>query len=141
MIKVVRVYSDLSKTMLELVNVITSQLGVEETQAKGGAGLLFQLAQDQLKGDQFSQVAQFVPGIGDMISAAPKAGGMAGALGGLASAMGAPGAVGNIAALAGGFSKLGLNPAMVNQFVPIILSYVKGKGGDNATQLLAQVFK
>jgi hypothetical protein len=59
----------------------------KKPQAKGGAGLLFQLAQDQLQGDQFAQVAQYIPGIGDMMSAAPKAGGMAGALGGLASAM------------------------------------------------------
>lgn len=141
MINIVRVNNYSTLTMLELVNLLTSQLGVQEEQAKGGAGLLFQLAQNQLKGDQFAQVAQFVPGIGDMISAAPQAGGMAGALGGLASAMGAPGGIGNIAALAGGFSKLGLNPTMVNQFVPIVLSYVKGKGGDGAMQLLAQVLK
>ncbi len=128
--------------MLELVSALTSQLGVQEEQAKGGAGLLFQLAQDKLENNQFSQVAQFVPGIGEMMQAAPKGGGgMAGALGGLASAMGAPSSVGNLAALAGGFSKLGLNPGMAQQFIPIILSYVKGKGGDGAMQLLSQVLK
>ena len=131
--------------MLELINVLTSQLGVEEEQAKGGAGLLFQLAQDKLEGNQFDQVAQFVPGIAEMIQAAPQSGGgIAGALGGFASAMGASSSVGNIAniaALAGGFSKLGLSPDMIQKFLPIILSYVQGKGGEGAVQLLLQVLK
>lgn len=127
--------------MLELVQVLTSQLGVQEEQAKGGAGLLFELAKSKLADDQFSQISQYVPGMNEMLGAAPKAGGMASALGGLASAMGAPAGVGNLAALAGGFSKLGLNTGMLNQFIPIILSYVQSKGGAGASQLLAQVLK
>ncbi len=130
------------QNMLELVQVLTSQLGVQEEQAKGGAGLLFELAKSKLADDQFSQISQYVPGINEMLGAAPKAGGgMAGALGGLASAMGAPAGVGNLAAMAGGFSKLGLNAGMLNQFIPIVISYVQSKGGAGASQLLAQVLK
>lgn len=126
---------------MELVNILKSQLGVQEEQAKGGAGLLFQLAQEKLQDDQFSQISQYVPGMGELLGAAPQTGGMASALGGLASAMGAPASLGNLASLAGGFSKLGLNAGMINQFVPIILSYIQGKGGAGASQLLAQVLK
>ena len=126
---------------MELVDILTRQLGVQEQQAKGGAGLLFQLAQEKLQDEEFSQIAQYIPGIGELLGAAPQAGGMASALGGLASAMGAPASVGNLANLAGGFSKLGLNAGMVNQFVPIILSYIQGKGGIGASQLLEQVLK
>ena len=76
-----------------------------------------------------------------MLGAAPQAGGMASALGGLASAMGAPAGVGNLAALVGGFDKLGLNAGMLNQFIPIILSYVQSKGGAGVSELLKQVLK
>ena len=35
---------------MELIDQLTSNLGVNETQAKGGAGLLFKLAKDGLSG-------------------------------------------------------------------------------------------
>ncbi|KKD35700.1 DUF2780 domain-containing protein [Limnoraphis robusta] len=126
---------------MELVEILIGQLGVQEQQAKGGAGLLFQLAQEKLKNEQFSQIAQYVPGIGELLNAAPQGGGMMGALGDLASAMGAPASIGNLATLAAGFSKLGLNTSMINKFVPIILSYIQGKGGIGASQLLEQILK
>ena len=126
---------------MELVDILIRQLGVEEEQAKGGAGLLFQLAQEKLQDEQFAQIAEYVPGIGELLGSAPQAGGMIGALGGLASAMGVPASVGNLATLAGGFSQLGLNTGMINQFVPIILSYIQGKGGIGASQLLEQILK
>ncbi|NEQ68103.1 MAG: DUF2780 domain-containing protein, partial [Symploca sp. SIO2D2] len=41
---------------MELIQLLTQNLGVEDSQAMGGAGLLFQLAKDQLGEDDFSQV-------------------------------------------------------------------------------------
>ena len=77
---------------MELIQLLTQNLGVQEQQAKGGAGLLFQLAQQQLSDGDFGKVAQFVPGVGDLIKEAPGAGdedsgasGIASALGGLAA--------------------------------------------------------
>ena len=128
--------------MMELIQNLTSNLDVDENQAKGGAGLIFQLAKEQLGDGEFSQVASVVPGIGDLIGAAPHpGGGLAGAIGGLAGAMGGGGKVATLAALAGGFGQLGLNPTMVSQFVPIILSFVQNQGGDGVKDLLAQVLK
>ena len=131
---------------MELVQQLTQGLDINEDQAQGGAGLIFKMAQEKLGDGEFSQVANAVPGISSLIGAAPSGGGgMAGAIGGLAGMMGASGgAVGNVAnlaALAGGFSKLGLNPGMATKFAPIILSFVQNKGGDGVKDILASVLK
>ena len=93
---------------MELIELLTQNLGVEEKQAKGGAGLLFQLAKDQLEDGDFAQIANLVPGIDGLIGEAPEVGGVAGALGSLAGAFGGKAAsLGSLATLAGGFSQLG----------------------------------
>lgn len=127
--------------MEELIGQLVSKLGVQEGQAKGGAGLLFKLAKDKLGGD-FSKVAAAVPGVNDMMSAAPQAGGAAKLVGGLLGAMGgkAQGLAG-LASLAGGFSQLKLDSGMVTKFVPIILEFVKGKGGAEVVGLLSKVLQ
>jgi imidazolonepropionase-like amidohydrolase len=56
-----------------LVDLLVSQLGVTSEQATGGAGSIFNLAKQQLAPDEFSQIAQAVPGIDSMMSAAPTA--------------------------------------------------------------------
>ena len=119
---------------MELIQLLTENLGVEESQAQGGAGLLFQLAKDKLGDDDFATIANYVPGIENLLSSAPQAGGMMGALGGLASA-----GIGNLMSLAGGFSKLGLDSGMIAQFVPIILSFLQNQGGDEIKNLLENV--
>jgi hypothetical protein len=122
---------------MELVSMLTQTLGMNESQAKGGAGLLFGLAKEKLGGD-FGQVEAAVPGMGDLLSAAPAGGGLGSALGGLAQAVGGgTGQLGGLASLAGGFSKLGLDAGMVGKFLPVILSFVQSKGGDSVKNLLA----
>jgi hypothetical protein len=128
---------------MELLQQLTQQLGVNEDQARGGAGMIFKLAQDKLGGD-FKQVADVVPGMDSMLSAAPGAGGLSGGLGGalgaLSGALGG-GKLGALASLAGGFSKLGLDAGMVGKFLPVVLSFVKDKGGDGVMGLLQKVLK
>ena len=127
---------------MELIQQLTQNLGIKEDQAKGGAGLIFQLAQSKLGDGEFSQVASAIPGINELVGSAPQAGGgLAGAIGGLAGALGGGGNVANLAALAGGFTQLGLNPAMVSQFVPVILSFAQNQGGDQVKNILAGVLK
>ena len=128
---------------MELIQQLTQGLGVDESQAKGGAGLIFKMAKEQLGDGDFAQLASAVPVVSNLIGEAPTAGkGLAGAIGGLAGAMGGGGGqLANLAALAGGFSQLGLNPGMVNKFVPIILSFVQSEGGQQAKNILAGVLK
>jgi hypothetical protein len=125
--------------MNELIGTLVKQLGVQEKQAQGGAGLLLKLAQDKLGGD-FSKVAAAVPGAADLVQQAPESGGAASLLGGLASAIGG-GKAADLASLAGGFSQLKLDPSMVAKFVPVILEFVKSKGGQEALGLLTKVLK
>jgi hypothetical protein len=119
---------------MELIDQLTKNLGVNETQAKGGAGLLFKLAKEKLGGGDFAKVAAAVPGVDNLIGAAPSAG----VLGGLGKIFGG---AGGLASLAGGFSKLGLDSGMIGKFLPVILSFVQSKGGDAVKGLLEKALK
>ena len=127
---------------MELIELLTKNLGVREDQAKGGAGLLFNLAKEKLGESDFSQLAQHVPNINELIGAAPKSKGLGAVLGGLASSIGGDASkFGSIASLASGFSEIGLDDGMVGKFIPIILSFVQGKGGSEVKGLLEKVLK
>lgn len=131
---------------MELIQQLTQNLGIDENQAKGGAGLIFKMAQEKLGDGDFAQLASAVPAVTNLIGEAPAGGkGIAGAIGGLAGALGGGGGqatqLANMAALAGGFGQLGLNPGMTSKFIPIILSFVQSKGGDQVKNILAGVLK
>ena len=128
---------------MELIDMLTSGLGVNEDEAKGGTGLLMNLAKEKLGAGDFGQIANVIPGVDDLMKGAPEANsGLMGTLGNLASGMGGSmGQLGTLASLAGGFSKLGLNAGMIGKFVPIILSFVQQKGGNELGDLLAKAFK
>jgi hypothetical protein len=126
----------------DLINQLTQNLGVNEGQAKGGAGLIFKLVKEKLGAGDFGQVANSVPGVDDLINAAPESGGLGKAMGGIGSALGGgAGKLGDMASLASGFSKLGLDTGMVGKFVPVVLSFVQSKGGDTIKNLLGGVLK
>ena len=128
---------------MELTDLLAKNLGVSETQAQGGAGLLFRLAKEKLGAADFSKVSAAVPGIDTLMNTAPASGGGApGGLGKLVSGLfGAKGGASSLAGLAGGFSKLGLDAGMIGKFVPIILSFVRSKGGEGPKALLEKAFK
>lgn len=139
---------------MELIEQLVSSLNINEGQAKGGAGLLFNLAKDKLGAGEFQQLADRVPEVKNLLGAAPApstaasaGGGMMGALGGLASSLGAGGlgekmgGLENLANLASGFSQLGLSPDMIGKFLPIVLSFVQNQGGDSMKGLLEKVLK
>lgn len=139
--------------MQELIGQLVSGLGVNEGQAKGGAGMLFQLAKDKLGGNEFSQLSSSLPGMDELLQAAPSigngggGGGGGGLLGKIMSLFGGKsgggslGGLGGLASLAGGFSQLGLDAGMVGKFVPIVMSFVQQQGGDQAKGLLEQALK
>ncbi|MCA9452114.1 MAG: DUF2780 domain-containing protein [Nitrospiraceae bacterium] len=139
---------------MELIQQLVNNLGVNEGQAKGGAGLLFNLAKNKLGAGEFQRLADKVPAVKDLLGAAPASsttasagGSMMGALGGLASSLGAGGlgekmgGLENLANLASGFSQLGLSPDMIGKFLPIVLSFVQNQGGDSMKGLLEKVLK
>lgn len=127
---------------MELIKLLTDNLGITNDQAKGGAGLLFKMAKDKLSKEEFGQVAGSIPGTEELIGAAPSSGGLGSAIGSITSAIGGKsGGLGNLASLAGGFSKLDMDSGMIGKFIPIILSFVQSKGGDVIKGLLEKVMK
>ncbi len=128
---------------MELIEQLISNLGVGEDQAKGGAGLLFQMAQSKLGGSEFSQIASVVPGMNDLLQAAPSVGGGGGGLLSKALSMFGKGggSLGSLASLAGGFSQLGMDGSMATQFIPVVLSFVQQQGGDQMKGLLERVLR
>lgn len=142
---------------MELVNLLTQQLGINTQQASGGLGLLMGAAKSKLGGD-FGQIANMVPGVENLIQQAPKpegavgtagaalgggAGKVLGAVGSLlgGKAGGALGSLGNLASLAGGFKQLGLSTDMIGKFVPVVLGFLQSKGGDTAKALMEKALK
>jgi len=124
----------------ELVGQLTKQLSIKPEQAIGGAGALFGLAKMKLNPTDFLKVSNAVPGMDDLLKAAPKIGG-----GGSdpLSQMGSmlPGKAGAMASMAGSFKQLGLSPQMAAKFLPIMTQFVKLKGGANVAGLLGGAFK
>ncbi|PID41963.1 MAG: hypothetical protein CSB48_12540 [Proteobacteria bacterium] len=108
-----------------LLPALTSQLGVTETQAKGGMGSLMQMAKGALSSGEFSQLSQGIPGMDTLLAAAPvlSNSGLGKALssaGGLASSLGSLGQVTKQ------FEALGLSSDMIAKFATIAVSYFSG---------------
>src|SRR5688572_18691766 len=112
--------------MKELVDMLTRKLGVNATQAEGGAAVLFKAAKDKLGADEFTSLLGGVPGLGDLMKKAPAAGGgFGGLLGGIAGAMGGNAAL--ISTIVGGFGKLGLSADDAKKFAPVMFEFLRTK--------------
>jgi hypothetical protein len=124
----------------ELVGRLTKELSITPEQAIGGSGALFGLAKTRLKPEEFTKVADAVPGIDGLLKAAPKpkqgSAGMLGAMGGML-----PGKAGGLASVAGSFKSLGLSPGMAVKFVPIMAKFAEVKGGASVGNLLSGALK
>ena len=122
-------------------------LDVTPQQAMGGVGAMLGLAQSQLAGDQYAQLAGAVPGL-QLLGGAAALGalGPLGALGGLLGnaepqepAQEAP--VDSLDGLNQRFSALGMAPGLVGQFAPILLQFLGNQGVASALlQSLAGVW-
>jgi hypothetical protein len=124
----------------ELVGALAKELGSTPEQATGAAGSLFSLAKTKLKPEEWTKVANAVPGMDGLLKAVP-----AGAIGTSGTAMPDMSAVaGNLGGLAGAasaFQKLGLKPELALKAVPILTSFVGKTGGADVAKLLAGVLK
>ncbi len=133
----------------ELVGLLTNQLGITESQASGGAGALFQMAKGSLPESDYLKVAEAIPGIDTLIQSAPAVSssnkGVSGQIDGFAKGLGSitrtADNVNKMAMVTDQFSKLGLDPGMVSQFIPIILNYANSKGGETVMNLLKSVWQ
>lgn len=115
--------------MNELIQMLTSKLGLDADQAKGGIGLVLGFLKDKLGGADFDKVKEAVPDADSAIDAAPEAGGLGGMLGSLADKVGM-GDVGDLAQLAGGFDKLGIDKEKAGGPISTVTEFIQNKGGD-----------
>jgi len=115
-----------------LAELLMQRTGVTADQAQGGAGALFQVAKSKMQPDAFAQLEQAVPGMNEMLGAVPTqtqpSGGLAGRLSSIAGASG--GTAGNLVAVVSAFQQQGMSPAMVQQFVPVVIDYVRAHGNE-----------
>jgi len=115
-----------------LAELLMQRTGVTADQAQGGAGALFQVAKSKMQPDAFAQLEQAVPGMNEMLGAVPAqtqpSGGLAGRLSSIAGASG--GTAGNLVAVVSAFQQQGMSPAMVQQFVPVVIDYVRAHGNE-----------
>lgn len=133
--------SPLASQTPALAGLLAQQLGITPTQAMGGAGSIFSVARQIMSPTKFGMVNNAVPGMSQMLAAAPSLKGYAGGAGGgllgsAASALGGGSRLGQMAMLASSFQSLGLNTGMINQFIPVILQYVQTQGGPSTMGLL-----
>ncbi len=137
----VMVFLTTQASAASLTDTLMKQLGVNEKQAAGGAGSLLKYAKGNLSADDFAKVGSAIPDVGSLLSLAPSlGGGKSSGLGAMASKLGGD-SLGGMAGVASAFKTLGLDASMVQQFVPVILEYVQGSGGNDVMQLLQGAFK
>jgi hypothetical protein len=127
---------------MDLVGLLTKNLGVSKAQATGGAGAIFDTASQKMSVADFAKVKAAMPEVQALMDAAPKAEKDAGTLGGISSLIGKKGNdMSSIPKLIASFSKLGLDGDMVGKFVPIVLNYAQTKGGNGIFSLLESALK
>ncbi|MBL7005159.1 MAG: DUF2780 domain-containing protein [Gammaproteobacteria bacterium] len=114
-----------------LVELLMQRTGVNQAQAQGGAGALFQIAKNNMQADTFTQLEQSVPGLQGLLGAAspqPQSGGMAERMSSLAGSSG--GTAGNLISVISAFQQQGMSPALIQQFIPVVIDYVKAHGNE-----------
>ena len=132
--------ADIKNPSPELVGLLTKELSITPKQATGGAGALFGLAKSKLKPEDFTKMADVVPGMDGLLKSAPKP--KKSSTDVLSTAGGAlPGKAGALTSVAGSFKSLGLSPEMATKFVPIMTKFVNVKGGEEVANLLAGALK
>ena len=109
----------------QLVGKLQNQLGVSKAQAVGGTGALLQLAQNQLGTDTMSTLTSEASGLSSLLGGGSR----------LSESL-----LSNISTLSGvqtAFSALGMDAAMIQQFVPIVLGFLGEQGASSS--LLGQL--
>tara|TARA_R110002111_G_scaffold89461_1_gene139243 strand:- start:2484 stop:2981 length:498 start_codon:yes stop_codon:yes gene_type:complete len=108
--------TEVSGEAQQLVGTLQNQLGITETQAVGGTGALLQLAKNELGSSTMSALTSKASGLP----------GLSGGNSGLGDSL-----LSNISSMSGvqsAFSALGMDSAMIQQFVPIIMGFLGDQG-------------
>lgn len=131
--------SSMIQTGIQLLPLLTQTLGISTTQATGGMGALLQTAQSLLSGGDFSVIASAIPGVSDLLGAAPDVSGSANSslLGSAMSMVGdASPSLKAGAELVSQFKSLGMGAEMIPKFTDVGSNYLEQNGNTEASILL-----
>ncbi|ASJ98301.1 DUF2780 domain-containing protein [Shewanella marisflavi] len=122
----------------DLVGSVMSQLGLNQNQAEGGLGSLLSLAKTTLGGDSFGPIAEAIPGIDGLLSAAPQLDSDSGMSGLLSKAGDLGSSLQGGAKVYDSFEKLGISKDLAMPMVDIVKGYLDANAGAGTTDLLMQ---
>lgn len=125
--------------MADLTSMVTSQLGVSESQAQGGLGTLMSLAKTSLAGADFDKLKGYIPEMDTLLKAAPA---LSENAEGLSSLMGNAGKYANVlqgaTAAYSQFESLGISPDQIPKYVDVTNEFLNSKGGQDASDLFKE---
>ena len=122
----------------DLVGSIMSQLGLNQSQAEGGLGSLLSFAKSTLGGDDFDSIANAIPDIDSLLSAAPALDNESGMSGLLAKAGDLGSSLQGGAQVFDAFEKLGISKELAAPMVEIVKGYLDSNAGEGTTDMLMQ---
>ncbi len=108
--------TEVSGEARQLVGQLQSQLGVTETQAVGGTSALLQLAKNQLGADTMNSLTSKTPGLASLAG------------GGSSLSESLLASISSMDGVQSAFSALGMDSAMIQQFVPIVMGFLGDQG-------------
>ncbi|WP_028769389.1 DUF2780 domain-containing protein [Shewanella fidelis] len=120
----------------DLVGNVMSQLGLSQTQAEGGLGSLLSLAQSSLSSNDFSAIADSIPGIDGLLEAVPELDSDSGMSGLLSKAGGFGESLQGGAMVYDAFEKLGISKELAAPMIDIVKGYLDTNGSAGTSDLL-----
>lgn len=123
-----------------IVDDLTSKLSLKPEQALGAAGAVFALAKTKMTADDFTKLAGGFPEMESLLKAAPAAA-SSGSTSALSAAAAMAGSKSGAAGLLSQFNALGISAESAAKIVPEILSFVKGKQGNEVMGLLSKAIQ
>lgn len=118
--------------MHELVNQLMNRVGVNEHQARAGTGALLKAAQERMDPGEFEQLLGSVPGVRDLLQAAPQQSATGGLLSGIASMIGGDKSdMAQATRLLTAFGSLNMGKDEIMKFLPVVTDYLKTHGGES----------
>ena len=124
----------------DVVFLITDELDVFSSEARGGAGAIFAYAKYSLNSHDFDTIAEGIPEMDDLLDAAPEVDDDT-RLGRISDTLNVfDGSLGGRAYLADSFDELDMDRDMVTEFLEILYDYVESASGERAMELLEDLF-
>ena len=125
----------------DLVSLITDELDVSSSEARGGAGAIFAYAEDNLDDYDFGRIAEGVPDMDRFLDAAPEVDDDSG-MGRTSEVLGSVfgGAMGGRSYLVESFDELDIDRDLINDFLSVVYDYVEEVSGERAMEDLEGLF-